>query len=240
MKRILASVLCAACLVMLSHALLALGTPPKPTEPPSKPRPVEQRPTTDIAVTSFGAMPPRVILGRTQALGFYATVANLGHNDAPLVRTVLRFSEPLSVTDIVLSTGEECALPPRPVRTIVCTFQLVKSDDPAGVGIVMWTDVSHQTAPHAIDASVMVTITGKQVAESFNEREDNERQVEVPVCTLISCDSEGKECGYIPDGCGGQLDCGDCASGSVCENDNLCHQADGKRQRVPLDRILLR
>jgi hypothetical protein len=41
-------------------------------------------------------------------------------------------------------------------------------------------------------------------------------------CTpSVTCASEGKNCGAIPDGCGGTLDCGTCGIGQICEA-NIC------------------
>ncbi|AFE07234.1 branched-chain amino acid ABC transporter2C amino acid-binding protein [Corallococcus coralloides DSM 2259] len=40
-------------------------------------------------------------------------------------------------------------------------------------------------------------------------------------CTPTTCAAQGKNCGSIPDGCGGTLNCGTCASGSTCSN-NVC------------------
>ena len=36
------------------------------------------------------------------------------------------------------------------------------------------------------------------------------------VCSPTTCAAEGKNCGFIPDGCGHTLDCGACAVGSAC------------------------
>jgi len=35
-------------------------------------------------------------------------------------------------------------------------------------------------------------------------------------CRPTTCAEQGKECGSIPDGCGGALQCGACAAGTVC------------------------
>jgi hypothetical protein len=42
---------------------------------------------------------------------------------------------------------------------------------------------------------------------------------EPPVCTPLECDTD--QCGILPDGCGGTMDCEGCAAGQVCD-DNLC------------------
>ena len=36
------------------------------------------------------------------------------------------------------------------------------------------------------------------------------------VCVPTSCAAEGKNCGYMPDGCGGLLQCGTCQTPQVC------------------------
>ena len=38
----------------------------------------------------------------------------------------------------------------------------------------------------------------------------------VPLCTPLSCDEQGFECGAAGDGCGGAIDCGSCPSGEIC------------------------
>lgn len=35
-------------------------------------------------------------------------------------------------------------------------------------------------------------------------------------CVKTTCGAQGANCGFIPDGCGGQLDCGHCLEGMVC------------------------
>jgi hypothetical protein len=40
-------------------------------------------------------------------------------------------------------------------------------------------------------------------------------------CTQTTCAAQGKNCGTIPDGCGGNLNCGACAGGNTCTN-NVC------------------
>jgi hypothetical protein len=35
-------------------------------------------------------------------------------------------------------------------------------------------------------------------------------------CRAVTCQSEGKNCGTLPDGCGGTLECGSCAAGETC------------------------
>jgi hypothetical protein len=42
-----------------------------------------------------------------------------------------------------------------------------------------------------------------------------------PCCTPTTCQAEGFNCGTIDDGCGVELDCGDCTPPEVCEN-NVC------------------
>jgi hypothetical protein len=37
-----------------------------------------------------------------------------------------------------------------------------------------------------------------------------------PVCTPITCESAGAQCGALGDGCGNLLDCGPCPAGSTC------------------------
>lgn len=36
------------------------------------------------------------------------------------------------------------------------------------------------------------------------------------VCTPTSCATASKDCGYLPDGCGGVLQCGTCQGGETC------------------------
>ncbi|MCL4752471.1 MAG: tryptophan synthase alpha chain, partial [Myxococcales bacterium] len=40
-------------------------------------------------------------------------------------------------------------------------------------------------------------------------------------CTPTSCAAQGKNCGSIPNGCGGTLNCGTCTAPSTCTN-NVC------------------
>jgi hypothetical protein len=37
-----------------------------------------------------------------------------------------------------------------------------------------------------------------------------------PTCTKTTCDAQARNCGTIPDGCGGSLECGTCATGQTC------------------------
>ena len=41
-------------------------------------------------------------------------------------------------------------------------------------------------------------------------------------CEPQSCEEQGKECGLVEDGCGLPLDCGSCADGLSCGEDNVC------------------
>jgi hypothetical protein len=36
-------------------------------------------------------------------------------------------------------------------------------------------------------------------------------------CTPTTCDARGASCGSLPDGCGGNLDCGSCPTGQACD-----------------------
>lgn len=46
----------------------------------------------------------------------------------------------------------------------------------------------------------------------------------VPLCVPATCQELGKNCGTLPDGCGGTLYCGACATGTVCgaQSPNVC------------------
>lgn len=48
-------------------------------------------------------------------------------------------------------------------------------------------------------------------------------------CSASTCAELGKECGQWDDGCGGQLQCGDCTGGS-CDADGKCACTDGQRR----------
>ncbi|MFC1611584.1 hypothetical protein ACFL6C_11550 [Myxococcota bacterium] len=56
------------------------------------------------------------------------------------------------------------------------------------------------------------------------------RNLCVPAChCLTSCQKEGANCGVIPDGCGGTLDCGVCTGGETCGGSaagNVCGRGD--------------
>ncbi len=41
-------------------------------------------------------------------------------------------------------------------------------------------------------------------------------------CTPTTCAAQGKTCGSILNGCGGNLNCGTCASGQTCSSSNVC------------------
>lgn len=48
-------------------------------------------------------------------------------------------------------------------------------------------------------------------------------------CEPTTCEAEGKDCGWIDDGCGVMLDCGECGEGFLCgggEIPNVCAVAD--------------
>ncbi|MFP2899448.1 tryptophan synthase alpha chain, partial [Corallococcus sp. 4LFB] len=40
-------------------------------------------------------------------------------------------------------------------------------------------------------------------------------------CTPMTCESQGLDCGYAIDGCGGTLHCGECAEGQACGGGGL-------------------
>ncbi len=44
-------------------------------------------------------------------------------------------------------------------------------------------------------------------------------------CAPTSCEDEGASCGPLSDGCGNMLDCGSCANGCSCGDDNTCEGA---------------
>jgi hypothetical protein len=47
-------------------------------------------------------------------------------------------------------------------------------------------------------------------------------------CEPTTCEAEGKNCGYIDDGCGGEIQCGECPDGWECgvQEDNVCYSPD--------------
>ncbi len=45
---------------------------------------------------------------------------------------------------------------------------------------------------------------------------ENGTCIEPPSCRPITCESVGKNCGQLPDGCGGVLECGTCSGGDTC------------------------
>lgn len=50
---------------------------------------------------------------------------------------------------------------------------------------------------------------------------------DVDACIPQSCEELGKQCGLWDDGCQNQFDCGNCSSGSVCDEDGQCQECDG-------------
>jgi subtilisin family serine protease len=44
---------------------------------------------------------------------------------------------------------------------------------------------------------------------------------QTPACVPTTCSAQGKNCGTIPNGCGGTLSCGTCSGNSTCQ-DNVC------------------
>ena len=44
-------------------------------------------------------------------------------------------------------------------------------------------------------------------------------------CTPTSCAAQGKNCGTLADGCGGQLDCGNCYGSQACNPAGYCETA---------------
>jgi hypothetical protein len=47
------------------------------------------------------------------------------------------------------------------------------------------------------------------------------------VCAAqVSCETLGRECGSVPDGCGGAMDCGACGDGSTCNANGTCGGCD--------------
>jgi hypothetical protein len=47
-------------------------------------------------------------------------------------------------------------------------------------------------------------------------------------CTPRSCSELGRECGQWDDGCGGQVDCGECSGGAVCNAEGQCSCSAGE------------
>ena len=43
-------------------------------------------------------------------------------------------------------------------------------------------------------------------------------------CTPTTCAAQGKNCGTIPDGCGGTLNCGSCTSPDTCGGEGVPNQ----------------
>ncbi|MFB1480458.1 hypothetical protein [Corallococcus sp. RDP092CA] len=49
-------------------------------------------------------------------------------------------------------------------------------------------------------------------------------------CMPMTCESQGLDCGYAIDGCGGTLHCGECAEGQACGGGgvpNVCGPCPG-------------
>src|SRR5436309_14351958 len=44
-----------------------------------------------------------------------------------------------------------------------------------------------------------------------------------PACTPTTCAAQGKNCGTIPDGCGGTLTCGACTAPQTCGSGGIAH-----------------
>ena len=59
-------------------------------------------------------------------------------------------------------------------------------------------------------------------------------------CTPTTCAAAGAECGTIADGCGGQLNCGECPADATCGDDNICRPIEGTKFRMPLRHMLIR
>ncbi len=45
---------------------------------------------------------------------------------------------------------------------------------------------------------------------------DDESGGHPPLCIPLTCDKIGAECGWLSDGCGGEIDCGECPPGETC------------------------
>ncbi|MDY7229329.1 hypothetical protein [Hyalangium rubrum] len=56
------------------------------------------------------------------------------------------------------------------------------------------------------------------------ETEDTSPPPRSETCTPVSCEDRGANCGTLPDGCGGTLNCGGCADGQSCglHQPNVC------------------
>jgi hypothetical protein len=72
---------------------------------------------------------------------------------------------------------------------------------------------------------IVISGSGERTAESYDGSPDDAPllhvEYEVSSCEPKTCESLGAECGIIGDGCGNELDCGECNEGAVC-NENLC------------------
>lgn len=211
-----------AYMLLLTNELQAQTTPAIPTTPPPKPRASSKPPpTADLAVTSHGSMPKKIIAGSTKTVTFYFTIEDFGSHDAPDVEVTSYFSENLRIMDIILSSQGECNITtPAYTNTVICHFDMMRVKETEGIFIVI--EVPSDIDPEfEILNNIKVRSLSREVSDAYTDNDRSHLYVET--CNLTSCSVEGKNCGSIPDGCGGILNCGTCPENLECGNDNVCH-----------------
>ena len=84
---------------------------------------------------------------------------------------------------------------------------------PPSVTIPPGSNVENVTmATSPVASTTTVTITGTEGPRSLTDT----LTVQASSCTPTTCAAQGKNCGSIPDGCGGTLSCGTCSAPQTC------------------------
>ena len=84
---------------------------------------------------------------------------------------------------------------------------------PPSVTIPPGSNVENVTiATSPVASTTTVTITGTEGPRSLSDT----LTVQASSCTPTTCAAQGKNCGSIPDGCGGTLTCGTCSAPQTC------------------------
>lgn len=77
------------------------------------------------------------------------------------------------------------------------------------------------TTGSTADASTSSSATSEP-ASSSSETSRGLRPDVPPPCEPTTCRAAGKTCGAVPDGCDGELECGECVAPETCGPDNVC------------------
>jgi hypothetical protein len=84
-----------------------------------------------------------------------------------------------------------------------------------------WVSQSPLLTPRGFYAAAVLANSSVLVAGGIGNNTGYLQSAELVTLNATTCTAQGATCGTLPDGLGGTLDCGTCATGSTCTN-NVC------------------